>query len=360
MRTKATSPENGPRARRKPTGSWPAKPTALGCFALLLLFFCQPDARAIETGAPLPTGPVEVLLRDGRSHRGEPVSLENNLFTVREFLDGGEVEWVIRRETIERVRFPGADTEREARALLDEERHGEAFPLLRALWRQRSPWLELLRETELALLAALPGLYLQRDDPDGAINTARRLRPLLPPGMAGRAPVSEALLQSLTRVDLLDEARQLAREWALEQGRFGGSALGWLVLAELAMNNDDPEEALWLALQPVAFSGPLPMSQLETCYALAARAHDLLGEEDQARALFQEMTVLGLPWPEDRPEWSDTERNLREWLDSVREAEAAAEEEAETGADLNLRPPEDDLNLPIQHVRKLLHPGPNS
>lgn len=294
------------------------------------------------------SGLLRVELKNGRSHSGWPVAFKDDLLFLRIRMGGGEVEQGFPREDIARLHFPGSEVEREAAALVQEGHLTEAVEPLELLWRQRAPFLGLLDEESLDLLSALPAAHLAAGDPYRAISLANRLLPRAP-SPATHNHLQEAILLGHLDLEFWEEASDLAREWIHGQEDFPDSALGWKILAELALLEEDLDRVLWVALQPIAISGPAPAEHLDSCYALAIHAFHLKEEPVPAVRLYREMTEdLRLMWPGDA-KLAETGEIYR----LVAEQETAAAEAA-TEADLDLRPPEDDLNLPIQKIRKLL------
>lgn len=294
------------------------------------------------------SGPIEVELRDGRRHSGHPVSFRDDLLTIRIAAGGGELEQGFPRDTIAKIHFSGAATERTAVALVAEGQLQEAIPFLEGLWRQRAPFLALLDAESLDLLSALPGAQLEGGDAYRAISLAKLLLPHAKSSSISNR-LQEAILVGHFDLELFEEADALAHGWIRQQDKFPDSALGWRILAELALAQKDYDRVLWVALQPIAVAGPLPMDNIEDCYALAIHAYHLLEAPEEAAMLFLEMSSLNLPWPQGRPDFAATEEIYRHATEQGPEEEAPP-----PGPDLDLRPPEQDLNLPIRAIRKLL------
>jgi hypothetical protein len=321
-----------------------------GLIALLLPFL--PTALLAETSAPPDTvpalgGPIRVELRDGRSQSGQPLSFRDDILMIRTFLDGGAVDQGFPRAHIAQLHFPGDDVVAHA---MEWQQAGDlvrALPYLEAIWRQRAPFLQLLPPETTDLLGVLPAAHLETGDPYRAIGLARTLLPHAS-GEEARNRLHEVILLGHYELEFYQETEELARAWIEGQSDFPRSALGWRILGDLALRADDLAQVRWRVLQPIALAGPEPMAHLAHCYALAIHAFHHQDGESTAAQLHREMMDRHLSWP-DAPalaatgEWYET-RALRE----ARQRAARAE------PDLDLRPPENDLNLPIRKVRKLL------
>lgn len=307
--------------------------------------------RASESAEDELRGPVRVEMRDGRTYTGQPVAFGDGMLTLRIRIESGEVERGLPQEEIARLQFSGASVERAAAGHLADGAVEEALPHLEALWRQRAPLLALLEPERLELLSALPVAYLAVGDAYNAIALARRILPHATEKTTADR-LQEAILMGHFDLEFYEETDELARAWIREQESFPDSALGWRILAELALLQEDFDRVLWVALQPVAIAGPLPVEHLDACYALAIYAYHATEARDQAARLYREMVSLNLPWPRDE-RFAATGELYHEALAK----EIAGKPETPT-PDLDLRPPEQDLNLPLRAVRKLLQADP--
>lgn len=293
------------------------------------------------------SGPVRVELNDGRSFSGQPVAFRDDVLLLRMRIDGGEADRGFPRSDIAEVNFPGEKVVAEAAELLEDGELTEALPLLEAIWRQRAPYMAIVDTPTLELVSALPFVHLETGDPYRAIGLAKNLLPHAADEVADT--LHEAILLGHYRLEFYKETEELAREWIRAQEEFPASALGWKILADLALREDDFEKVVWIALQPIAIAGPQPVKHLDGCYALAIHAFHEMENPDRAQRLHREMTARGLAWPEDEVLAETGEFYQSKLAEAVAESEAA-----EAEADLDLRPPEEDLNLPLQNVRKIL------
>lgn len=316
----------------------------------LLLPFLLLNTSPLPATPPDLSGPLRVELHDGRIHSGQPVAFRDDRLYLRTRLGAGEVERGFSRPEIARLHFPGETVAEETARLLSDENRIDALPLLEALWRQRAPFLSLLEKETLQLLAALPESYLDSDDFYGAIAFANRLLPHLTDDRQTAGRLQEAILLSHLHLKMYEETRHMAEDWIRQAENPPNSALGWRILAELALQEHNLDEVIWLSLQPIAFTGPDPMPHLDHCYALAIHAYHAQEKTTQAAVLFSEMQSLGILWPQE-----ERFRETGEIIAELVPQKPPSNTEPAT-PDLDLRPPEQDLNLPIQKIRKLLQP----
>lgn len=292
-------------------------------------------------------GPITVKLKDGRSFSGRPISFRDEILTLRSELERGEVEQGFPRSSIARLEFPGQRVVAAAMERIDDGDLTAALPRLEEIWRQRQPFLPLLEPETVELLAWLPFAHLERDDPYRAIGVATKILP-----HATEAQVKDRLHETMLRghyeLEFFDDAEKLARDWIRDQEDVPTSAFGWKLLGDLALREEDFDRVVWITLQPIAMSGPQPMAHIEGCYALAIHAFHQRDEREGAARLHREMIERELSWPPDKALAETGEFYQSRLAEAVKKKAAAAE------PDLDLRPPEEDLNLPIRKVRKLL------
>lgn len=288
---------------------------------------------------------ARVLLNDGRAYQGilrltgpDMVSV-----AVRE-TSGGEIVYRVSGPRISQIDFPAAEDERVARELWEENNPGPAASLLKPVVDERLPFLPWLsRESRQPLLLLLQ-TALANAEYQQVISLAGALRPhLSDPQEAAMA--DQALLRSHAGREDWPAAVESARAWCRAADPGGDSALGWAVLAESSWVKGKAEETLWYSLQPLAFSSAPSAPFLDQCYAaaiLAHRAAERLGEADHLRL---EMLRRGLPWP-DHGRFAALDPGIPE--------RAPDPENSELPADLLAGPPQEDLDLPLQLVRKLI------
>lgn len=318
---------------------------------ILVLAWIIPCLAAAPDSDPSTGNIVRVELEDGRSFTGQPISFRDEIVMLRTRIDGGEVERGFPRHTIARLHFSHPELVGTAIELVDDGRLPEALPHLEALWRQRAPFLALLTPDIIDLLTALPSAHLETGDAYRAIGLARTLLPHTKTDES-KNRIHESILLGHYQLEFYQETEALAREWIQQQPDFPTSALGWKIMGDLALREEKFGRVVWVALQPIATAGPQPIEHLNGCYALAI--HALHQQEDEGRAanLHREMMALQLAWPED-----EALQTTGELYHTVTD-QAAQAEPVVTEPDLDLRPPKEDLNLPIRQVRKNLRTRP--
>ena len=97
--------------------------------------------------------------------------------------------------------------------------------------------------------------------------------------------------------ELYEEAEAKACQWIESAGYDRTSALGWQILAQLQFMRAAYEDAMWTALNPIAFANKLPIDHLGACYALAISAATETRLEAIVERLTKEMQARGLDWP---------------------------------------------------------------
>jgi len=178
----------------------------------------------------------------------------------------------------------------------------ESFDLL---WNAWEPNFWLIPEEYLARLLPLPEMALASGEWFKAQRQIQILLDLIHDPSARDRLLDLRLLVLELSGDRTEALRE-AVTWMESRSRYGPSALGYRIAAALALESGDFETALWTALEPITFSGPLPMSDLAICYRIALAASLAMGEESHALLLFQEMRDRGLPWPKHQGDPEDT------------------------------------------------------
>jgi hypothetical protein len=224
-------------------------------------------------------------LRDGR------------LF-IRVATGGGEVGYSFAPDDIASLTLPGADFEARATELCDRGAFAEAFPLLEALARQRLRYLPVLADAHQRPLWQLVRASMRAGNPLTTLGYVNQLRILPSMNDANRILLRDAELDAHVKLGRVDDIQRLATAWCAEADLSGDSALGWKILAQVAYDRGDFAKARWTALQPVVFSGHLPIEHLDACYALAISAAHRLRGEPHAAVLYREMQTRTIAWPE--------------------------------------------------------------
>lgn len=303
-------------------------------------------ARADEVLAPL-EWQATIVTQSGRVYRGWLDGYRSQRVRLRVPADEGEAIYQFSVDEIRTLVFPGTQEAEEALAALETNPSANVLNVLEQAWSGRIAYLAALDRPNRAPLLAYAEALLQDGHPLEAIARGRRLKGIaLDPDERER--VDAVVIIGHERAGLLEEASVLAETWCREHEASGSSVLGWVVLARQALRQEEWEEALWLALHPVAFGHDATVSKLGICYGAAVAANLHLENAEQAVALFNEMRERGIPWPDREP--------LLERASAIL-AEAMADETRsidESLPDEMSGPPIPDPRLSLEAVRRLL------
>lgn len=303
--------------------------------------------------------PATVVTTTKREFSGLLDGFRDGRLFLRLATGGGEVGYSFAPGEIEKLAMPGAEMEAQAVELWDRGAVAEALPLLEALGRQRLRYLPVLTESHRAPVWLLVQASRRGGNPLATLGYVTQLRAHATTPEQRRW-LRDAELEAHVQLGHTGEIERLATAWCAESDPGGASALGWEILARRALADGDFNRARWVALQPVVFSGHLPMEHLETCYAIAITAAHRLDDENHALALLQEMQTRHLAWPA-QPEFADLGRLYAEKLASAAEgtshaaAGAPGTEESAPAAE-----PQPEVNQPLANVRRLIGPASES
>ncbi len=346
------------RTRRPPLASSPdgsASRLLLGVLWALLTLFIPLPARAQSASLDLELArePAVVTTTTHREFSGLLDGFRNGRLYIRNATSGGEVGYSFAPAEIDTLELPGAELQAEARELWDRGAGSDALPLLEALGRQRLRYLPVLTDAQLAPLRLLVAASSRAGNPLATIGYVNQLRPYLA-SSDDRALLRDAELDAHVKLGDRRELRRLATAWCIEADPTGPSALGWEILAQLAYDAGDFATARWTALQPIVFSGYLPMEHLDSCYALAIAAADKLKDTAHATTLFREMQARQLAWPA-TPALAATGQHYAGL--ATQTAAATATVETPSAAPPSATPPMDQ-HRPLAEIRKLVRPAP--
>jgi len=253
-------------------------------------------------GGPIPEAeqeelrkPMTVTTRTGSMFEGTLVDFDGDQISLRAFQSGGEIILNLAREDIRRIDFPGGSILDVAEVMMEDGDLPAALPYLEALLVSRYPVFPLLTEEQREPFTTIPMAALAIDRPAAAIAYVQALRPFIESsGSVEKLETAELLGRYMLRLD--DEAREQATAWISRQDRFPESALGFFVLSAVQFENDRFEESLYTALQPLVFSGQIPVPYLPHCYTLAVASTHILGNDDHRDSLLLEMRERDLEW----------------------------------------------------------------
>jgi len=272
------------------------RPLVFASLALAISLLALPASA--QSNAFLPTaGEATVTNAQGRAFKGELRGFTGGQVVLmsREG-DAGEVTRRFNAADVRSIAFPGYELVATAADHVSNERWQEARDALETLARQRGPYLEVLNASDLGLFFALVDVRMRTGAEIDGIALARRLLQL-EAASDRRAELADMILLGHWQLGLVDEARSLAREWCAGAKLGGPSALGWRILGEIALREARPDDALWIAMQPVAFASFESPPHLDACYAIATIAAWRMADEPLARRLRAAMDERALAWP---------------------------------------------------------------
>jgi hypothetical protein len=244
-------------------------------------------------------GPVDIELQNGMVYSGRIEAADAaTLHLAVTVATRGEAVLTFAKEQVRQLRFPG-EIYRETllRWSEDPTRNRDALSLFRAFYEQQIRYLDWLPESALSLFIEYARFALENNEPVIAVAIAEEIRPHLQCASM-RRHLDDALVLGFLRIGLEAEAADAARAWIREADPAGDSAMGWRVLAEIYFLNEQYEDAMWVALLPVAYAGAMPTAHLSHCYAMAILSAIELRQMPMAQRLYHEMIERALPWPD--------------------------------------------------------------
>lgn len=239
--------------------------------------------------------PITLVLTGNRRFEGTVVEAENNRVVLRVVQAGGEIQLGFSYQEILEIRFPGEELLADTQVYIAEEKWEQALPAMEALLLQRRPLFALLEQREKERFLPLPKIALHNNQPARAIAYAEFLQDHLPEE-AEQKRLEESLLLAYYLMGLNNQAKELAEEWIQTRPRYHSSALGYFVRSALYFENEHYDEAFWLSLEPIVFSGQTPVDFLAHSYAIAIASAHLSGRKDYSQKLQREMLYRGLDW----------------------------------------------------------------
>ena len=136
-----------------------------------------PDALSLDVGRELSSS-IAVVHRSGRHYSGQVERTSPNTVSITVKADEGEVVYTFDRKDILEFSFPGESIGLQIEEKLLKEDYSGALPFLEALYNQRSAYLDLLDEEELARFLPLAVAYRVVGRPVEAIALSNHLRDL--------------------------------------------------------------------------------------------------------------------------------------------------------------------------------------
>ena len=243
--------------------------------------------------------PVVLLLENGQQSSGEINAWDGETLSLRTYRDGGSASMNYAADAIRDISFTGS----EYLPLLyklekNPARSDEAFALFEAFYQQRGRYLRYMDAGELGMFVRYARFCLTHEKPLRAVAVIEVIRPHIKDDTLLRS-LDEATLIGFFLGELYEEAEAQACQWIESAGYDRTSALGWQILAQLQFMRAAYEDAMWTALNPIAFANNLPIEHLGPCYALAISAAVETRHEAISERLTKEMQARGFAWPAD-------------------------------------------------------------
>lgn len=186
---------------------------------------------------------------------------------------------------------------------------------LEKLTRNRSSYFGLLQPEDEALFLSLIDAYIKDDRALEALAYAKlwqnRIRD---DGITLR--LRERLIEAALAAGLSDEAFVFATDWRRDYPDHPYSALATHVVAEAALERNEPETAAWVAIKPIAAQCNPSPRYLDRCYDTAITALKALADHAYASRLHHEKNLLfassrsSLPYGSSSSEPEDTPQPL--------------------------------------------------
>lgn len=258
-------------------------------FAILFLLSCHSPSLRAES----------IELASGKIHRGTLVGHEGGFLKMAVLQEaGGDVELRFRQDQVARIDF-------EDQALVEAAR--DAY--LRSDWPAARQYLSVVASSRQAYLSLLPDKdqelwidYLDTLLRDGSPEHAYQLNKAALPRLSNPSSRQRALhlaIQSARAMGDATLAQHHAREW-IEAGHPSQRyATAWVILAEAALAEGDPDQALAISLQPIVFASFKSPQALEEAYAIALRAAIALDQIHYAHVLYREAHERKVSLPAD-------------------------------------------------------------
>lgn len=244
--------------------------------------------------APFAGATVFLRMTDGRTFSGEPGGFSGDMLVFR---SGQNIEYRFPRKDIEAMLFPVDSAFVEAVDARREEDWGRLRRTLNPIFDRLAPYASLVREDQLARFYDLAVAELDHGNPYRGVAVAEIVAENVTEPEISRK-LNDLILLGKYRLPIKTDVKEHAAEWVKTRSSYGRSALGWYLLAQIALDEERYDAALDWALQPVVFSSQFPTDYLGHCYAVAIAAATELEQSATAQRLREEMRWRALPWPE--------------------------------------------------------------
>ena len=239
-----------------------------------------------------------IELVNGSTIKGELVGRSDGYVAIARIEGRAAIERRVRAEEIHSIQFSDAFSTQEA---IDASRAGNpsrALSLLEPLVKRRSAYIDLLQSSDQDLFAMALQAYLASGREADCLEQAKLWLPKIADSRL-REAIQTLQIEAAWQLGRAEEAAFYATRWIDDEKDAQTSALAWYILAANSLEANDPERALWTALNPIVFSRPKQSRYLEHAYEIAIAAAIQLGRIEYAQTLYRDMKERSLVWPID-------------------------------------------------------------
>ncbi len=286
---------------------------------------------------------------DGRHFEGEMTVVDPTAIRLEVAAGAGTVSYLFRKEKIQSIDFFDAEQIEEGLEAFSQGQYEAAVEVLKPVHRQRSPFLRLypleaLAEPSLALGEALfqTGRFIE------AVGLASTLLGVDFAKARMQAKSNQLILRSFFKLERWEETEILAKRWCENHNPAEDSALGWWILGEAHLAAEDWKTARWISLLPITFSSQYPKPYLEQCYPVVIQSWMSEGNPKKALRAYREFLGRKLAWPEEKAALQASMEEMLGEQDQVFDPSPS-----DPALEISQGPPEMDLNLPLESVRKI-------
>jgi len=236
-----------------------------------------------------------LITKDGQRFEGRLIGMEGGYISLQETKSASASLAIHRFDTEETAHIEFSDKEQRIAAaeIYGNQHYADAIPLLESLVFRRLPFLGILQQKDEEVFSSLLLSYSASSLYDRCLGRHKLWHRKLAHHKTSKDS-SIAAMRSAWAAGYRDEAALFAQRWIDAGYSSKQSAIAWRILAELAEEKDNYEDALWISLQPIAFADAKPIDQLAECFAITLAAAKRLGKDDYIARLSEEATARGL------------------------------------------------------------------
>ncbi len=289
-------------------------------------------ASKIATGALLafvyPSYADLIVLKTGSEVRGKLTGWNAGYISISIGRTGESVERRVRQEEVASLQFHDEQQQEEAIGLLHLEEHEKATIPLHDLAIRRATYLGLLDAEQERWLITYMRTCLKARKEEQILHYAKLWQPKIR-SESHLNSVSELKIRSALNLGRLEEAALYADYW-IESGLSSkNTAIAWIALAKKAFREEEFQDALWLSLQPIAFSNALAPHDMGQSYAIAIKSAKSLDQISYSNILYEEMLERHIQWPENEQQIdftvsSEKRKATRPWSAMFSQTESSA------------------------------------